>query len=82
MRGCISDFDTNRFLCDKEEVVCKKCNTSGCNNGAIKSVESSKENESTTSDIENENDNEDGQNFGNKLTSSFILIALFLVKYF
>lgn len=101
-KGCISDLDTNRFLCDKEGALCQKCNQSGCNDGKIENnsdvikTESSTEvkNESST-EVENEssildttnlpavqNVSESSENSSTKLTGSFILIIMVLLKFF
>lgn len=93
-KGCISDLDTNRFLCDKEGALCKKCNQNGCNDGKIETnldaakTESSTEVENGSSTLDTTNlpaiqsVTEPSENSSTKLTSSFIIITLISLKFF
>lgn len=91
-RGCISDLDTYRFSCDKEGALCKKCNQSGCNDGKIEinldavKIESSTEVKSSTLDTTNlpaiQNVTESSESSSTRLTGSFMIITLVLLKFF
>ncbi|XP_055308469.1 proprotein convertase subtilisin/kexin type 5-like [Sitodiplosis mosellana] len=88
-RGCISDLDTYRFLCDKKGVLCKKCNQSGCNYGKIEPDSHAIETETpiavdgnTINSQPIQSVTETADNSSNKLTGSFILITLILIKFF